>query len=178
MGRSRFRFGESPFPHFLTCTVVGWLPVFTRPETVQILLDSWQFLQDQDRLTLLGYVVLENHIHFIASAEDLAKEVGDFKSYTARRIIDYLKRTPGPHPARRPGVPQGAAQRAIDRSSCGRREAIRRSSRPRRCCGRNWSTSTRTRSSEGYVSDPTHWRYSSARNYARIEALVSVSTDW
>jgi hypothetical protein len=30
----------------------------------------------------------------------------------------------------------------------------------------------------GYVSDPTHWRYSSARNYARIEAIVSVSTDW
>ena len=110
MGRSRFRFGESPFPHFLTCTVVGWLPVFTRPETVQILFDSWQFLQDQDRLTLLGYVVLENHVHFIASAEDLAKEVGDFKSYTARRVIDYLQRTPRPDPARRPGVPQGPAQ--------------------------------------------------------------------
>ena len=90
MGRSRYRFGEASFPHFLTCTVVGWLPVFTRPETVQIVLDSWQFLQDQDRLVLLGYVVLENHIHFIASAENLAKEVGDFKSYTARRIIDYL----------------------------------------------------------------------------------------
>jgi putative transposase len=30
----------------------------------------------------------------------------------------------------------------------------------------------------GYVGDPTHWRYSSARDYARIEALVSVSTDW
>ena len=36
MGRSRFRFGESAFPHFLTCTVVGWLPVFTRPETVPV----------------------------------------------------------------------------------------------------------------------------------------------
>ncbi len=79
MGLSRFRFGESPFPHSVTCTVVGWLSVFTRPETVQILLDSWQFLQDQDRLTPLGYV---------------------------------------------------------------------------------------------------HWRYASARNYARIEALISVSTDW
>jgi putative transposase len=73
-----------------TCTVVGWRPVFTRPQTVQIVLDSWQFLQDQGRLLLLGYVVLENHIHFIASAEDVAKEVGDFKSYTARWIIDYL----------------------------------------------------------------------------------------
>ena len=89
-GRTRYQIGECPFPHFLTCTVVGWLPVFTRPETVQIVLDSWQFLQDQDRLVLFGYVVLENHIHFIASAENLAKEVGDFKSYTARRIIDYL----------------------------------------------------------------------------------------
>src|SRR5580692_1090028 len=66
MGRSRYKFGEAPYPQFLTCTVVGWLPVFTRPETVQILLDSWQFLQDQDRLVLLGYVVLDNHIHFIA----------------------------------------------------------------------------------------------------------------
>ena len=65
MGRTRYRFGEAPFPHFLTCTVVGWLPVFTRPETVQIVLDSWQFLQDQDRLVLFGYVVLEIHVYFI-----------------------------------------------------------------------------------------------------------------
>jgi hypothetical protein len=28
-------------------------------------LDSWRFLQDQDHLVLFGYVVLENHIHFI-----------------------------------------------------------------------------------------------------------------
>ncbi len=90
MGRSRYQFGEAALPHFLTCTVVGWLPVFTRPETVQIVLNSWQFLQNQDRLVLLGHVVLENHIQFIDSAENLANEVGDFKSYTARRIIDYL----------------------------------------------------------------------------------------
>ena len=30
----------------------------------------------------------------------------------------------------------------------------------------------------GYVCDPTHWRYSSARNYAKMEPLVSVTTDW
>jgi putative transposase len=90
MGRSRYKFGEAAYPHFLTCTVVGWLPVFTRPETVQIVFDSWQFLQDHNRMALLGYVVLENHIHFIASADDLASEVAHFKSYTARCIIDHL----------------------------------------------------------------------------------------
>jgi hypothetical protein len=64
--------------------------VFTRPAAVQIVLDSWSFLQREERIVLYGYVVLENHLHFVGAAEDLAKEVGNFKSYTARRIIDTL----------------------------------------------------------------------------------------
>ena len=30
----------------------------------------------------------------------------------------------------------------------------------------------------GYVDDPIHWRYSSARNYAGIEGLLDVTTEW
>lgn len=41
------------------------------------MLDSWRFLQDSGRLTLYGWVVPENHLHFVASAADLAKEVVD-----------------------------------------------------------------------------------------------------
>src|SRR5205823_12883558 len=89
--RSRYRFHEGHYAYFLTCTIVGWLPVFTRPETVQIIYDSWRFLQDNGRLTVYGYVILENHLHLIASSPDLSKEIGDFKSFTARRIIDYLE---------------------------------------------------------------------------------------
>ncbi len=177
MGRSRFRFGESPFPHFLTCTVVGWLPVFTRPETVQILIDSWQFLQDQDRPTLLGYVVLENHTHFIASAENLAKEVGDFKLYTARRIIDYLRERQVHtlldgleyHKARHKSDrefqlwQEGSHPKVIENEAALRQKLEYIHQNPVK---------------RGFVSDPTHWRYSSARNYARIDSLVSVSTDW
>ena len=29
----------------------------------------------------------------------------------------------------------------------------------------------------GYVSDPAHWRYSIARNYAKIEALITMMAD-
>jgi putative transposase len=177
MGRSRYRFGEPGSPHFLTCTVVGWLPVFTRPETVQVLFDSWQFLQDQKRMDLLGYVVLENHIHFIASAEALPKEVGHFKSYTARRIIDYLierrVRTlldglefhKSRHKADRPYQlwQEGSHPKVIEDEEMMRQKLAYIHDNPLK---------------RGYVSDPTHWRYSSARNYAGIESLVSVTTDW
>ena len=30
----------------------------------------------------------------------------------------------------------------------------------------------------GYVDDPLHWRYSSARNYAGQPGLLPVTTDW
>ena len=177
MGRSRFKFGEAGSPHFLTCTVVGWLPVFTKPETVQILLDSWQFLQDQNRMTLLGYVVLENHIHFIAAAENLPKEVGDFKSHTARQIIDYLLER------RVKTLIDGLEFHKVRHKSDRRFQLWQEGSHPKVI-----ETEAMTRQKleyihnnpvkRGYVSDPTHWRYSSARNYARIEALASVTTDW
>jgi putative transposase len=40
MSRSRYEIFETAYPSFLTCSVVEWLPVFTRPETVQIVFDS------------------------------------------------------------------------------------------------------------------------------------------
>jgi putative transposase len=92
MTRTRYRIYEDYYPYFLTCTVVGWLPVFTRPETVQIVLDSWHFLQNANRLTIYGYVILENHLHLVASSSDLAKEIGNFKSFTARQIMTTSKR--------------------------------------------------------------------------------------
>jgi putative transposase len=91
MSRTRYKVFDNAYPHFLTCTVVEWLPVFTRPDAVQIILDSWSFLQREGRLRLYAYVVLENHLHFIASSDNLSKEVGDFKSFTARRLIDLLQ---------------------------------------------------------------------------------------
>jgi hypothetical protein len=30
----------------------------------------------------------------------------------------------------------------------------------------------------GYVDEPKHWRYSSARNYEGKEGLLDVKTDW
>jgi len=33
---------------------------------------------------------MENHIHLVTSADNLNKEMGNFKSYTARCIVDFL----------------------------------------------------------------------------------------
>ncbi|MGH8510261.1 MAG: hypothetical protein ACREU9_06990 [Gammaproteobacteria bacterium] len=61
MPRSRYRVRQESCPHFLTTTVNHWLPLFTRQETVNIVLDSWRFLEREAGLVIYGYLILENH---------------------------------------------------------------------------------------------------------------------
>ena len=51
MARTRYRIfeNEREYPYFMTCTVVGWLPVFTRPQTVDIVLNSWRHLREHNQ---------------------------------------------------------------------------------------------------------------------------------
>jgi putative transposase len=92
MARSRYKILNNQYPYYLTSTTVEWLPLFIDPDAVQIILDSLRFLQKEKRLLIYSYVIKENHLHLIASSQDLSKEIGDLKSFTARRIVDFYKK--------------------------------------------------------------------------------------
>ncbi len=177
MSRSRYQFQGPRQPHFLTCTVVGWLPIFTRTETVQIVLDSWRFLQTERRLVVYGYVVLENHVHLIASAEDLGKEIGDFKSYTARRSSIPSKR--GEFISCLQQLEFFKAKHKVDRKY----QLWQEGSHPQLIQDEDMMRQKleyihNNPVKRGYVDDPVHWRYSSARNYAGQAGLLEVETNW
>jgi hypothetical protein len=91
MGRSRYKIFENESePYFITCTTINWLSLFGFVPAADILLDSFRFLIRENRIKLNGYVIMENHLLFIASCQNLSKEIVDFKSYTARSIIDFF----------------------------------------------------------------------------------------
>jgi putative transposase len=50
------------------------------------------FMQTHLRLVFYAYVIMENHLHLVVSSDNLSKELGDFKSFTARQIIDHHTR--------------------------------------------------------------------------------------
>ena len=79
MSRTRYRIFETEYPYFLTSTIVGWLPVFTRREAVEIVFEAWRYHQRESGLQIFGYVVLENHLHWIARAPELPKVIQSFK---------------------------------------------------------------------------------------------------
>ncbi len=172
MARNRYIITEPGKPHFLTCTVVEWLPVFTRPQAVQILLDCWQY-QREHGLKLYGYVILENHCHFIAESDNLGKSVSSFKSYTARRIIDYLQK-------KRVTMLLSRLQAAKKQHKRDRQYQFwQEGSHPVLISGSDvmrqkldYIHANPIR--RGYVERPEHWRYSSAGYYFTGKGLLEI----
>ena len=71
MGRSRYHITQQDAPHFLTCTVLNWTPLFTRPATVEIILEALTHRQQEDGWRVYGYIILENHLHMVVQAKEL-----------------------------------------------------------------------------------------------------------
>ncbi|WAK04240.1 REP-associated tyrosine transposase [Methylobacter sp. YRD-M1] len=173
MGRSRYVITEPDKPHFLTCTVLEWLPVFTRPETVQIVLDCWRYQQEHQGLRLYGYVVLENHLHFVAQANRLDECVSSFKSYTARRIIDHLQARQVKPLLTRLGFSKRAHK--IDREYQFWQEGVHAELIFSEAMMREKLEYIHANPvKRGYVDLPEHWRYSSARNYSGLAGVIDI----
>ncbi len=41
MTRTRYRIFETEYPYFMTYTINAWLPIFTRPESAEVIFNSW-----------------------------------------------------------------------------------------------------------------------------------------
>ena len=90
MGRSRYKIINNQAPHFVTFTVLHWIPIFTNPQTIEILFDIMRFLK-KETLKINAFVILENHAHFILQSDNLSKDIMRFKSYSATQIIKLLQ---------------------------------------------------------------------------------------
>jgi len=177
MGRTRYKIHEPTHPHFVTCTILHWLPIFTRKESVQIVVDCLNFLKTQDNLKVYAYVILENHLHMVVQSDDLQKSMESFKKYTAKEILALLKKEnvktlleqfkfykKAHHKEKEYQVWEEGYQPKLmqtDAMMIVKIKYIHENPVKR-----------------GYVDEAMHWRYSSARDYEGIEGLIEVERFW
>ena len=89
--RSKYRLVEPDGIYFLTSTIVHWLPVFTTGAACQLLLDALTYCRKNKSLRLYAFVILDNHMHFIAEAPKLDNVLKAFKSFTAKEILRHAE---------------------------------------------------------------------------------------
>ena len=173
MAKNRYRICDPRAPHFVTCAVVLWTPLFIEPPIVAILLRSIRHLQANKQLRLHGYMVMENHLHLIASGENLSAALARFKSFTAQQIIKWLQEN-----GRKTWLKTMAfANRKKDGSRTF--QVWQEGYHPQIILGEemmrqklNYIHANPVR--RGYVDEPTHWRISSARNYNGMPGALEI----
>lgn len=177
MGRSRYKIYEPTHPHFITCTILHWIPIFTRTETTDIIFDSLKYLQKTDNLKLYAYVILENHLHLIISSDDIAKTMRKFKAHTAKEILKLLQennvttileqlafykkahKKETTYQLWQEGIQPkliGSDTMMIEKINYIHQNPVKR----------------------GYIDEAKHWRYSSARDYEDEIGLIEVERFW
>ncbi len=177
MGRSRYKIYEPTHPHFVTCTILNWLPIFTRKESVTIILDSLKHLQKRENLKLYAYVILENHLHLIVQSDDVSTSMGHFKSFTAKALLKLLQKE-NAHTLLKQFQFYKKAHKT-DRTY----QIWQEGYQPKLMQTDEMMLSKiqyihDNPVKRGYVDDPTHWRYSSARDYDGISGLITVERFW
>jgi len=171
--RSRYKVAELQSPHFLTCTIVGWLPVFSRPKYLDIITASLTFCQEQKGLGLHAYVILDNHLHLIVTANRLSHVVRDFKRHTAGEILSVAReenklwllkqfeffRSSHKVNSQHKIWQEGFHPKAIISEAMLRQKLDYIHYNPVRL---------------GLVDTPEDWRYSSARNYSGQDGMIEI----
>lgn len=90
----RYRILDQQGLNYLTCTVVGWVDVFTRASYRDIILESLSYCQEAKGLRIFAYVLMSNHLHLIAKTDGeqpLSAVLRDFKKFTSRKILEAIE---------------------------------------------------------------------------------------
>ena len=93
---TRYRFGDSYIPHFVTFATVQWVDALSRPLYKNIVVDSLKYCIKEKGLKVHAWVIMSNHVHLIISSDHNRLEdiMRDMKKFTSRSLITAIKENP------------------------------------------------------------------------------------
>jgi putative transposase len=173
--RSRYKIiePESESPHFITCTIVGWLPVFTRANYLDIIMASLTFCRQQKGLGLHAYVILDNHLHLVVTSDNLSQVIRDFKRHTTKEIITVAHQEKKQWLLKQfelfKGVHKSESQHQVWQEGF-HPQAVTSEDMLRQKLDYIHYNPVKI----GLVDRPEDWRYSSARNYSGQDGILDI----
>ena len=87
---------DQSLPHFITATIIDWIDVFSRKNYRDVVIECFDYCIKNKGMILYGYVIMSNHIHFIAQSKEgkLSDLIRDFKKFTAKSILEKIQTEP------------------------------------------------------------------------------------
>ena len=87
---SKYRIHDSQKIYFITFAVVEWVDALSRPYYKDLILESLKHCQEKKGFIIYAYVIMNNHVHLIASAKEgynLSDILRDLKKFTSKKLV-------------------------------------------------------------------------------------------
>jgi putative transposase len=87
-----YKFHHPENAYFVTLTIVNWIDVFTRILYREILIDSLKHCIKHKALQIYAWVIMSNHVHMIISTTDktLPEIMRDLKRHTSKALLQAI----------------------------------------------------------------------------------------
>ena len=176
---SKYRIVNNEIPHFITFATVQWVDTLTRPKYKDIIIDSLKYCQKHKGLILYAYVIMTNHVHLIAAAQDhfkLTDIIRDLKKHTSKTILAEIDH---PSESRQSWMLWIFKQTGTKNTNNKNYQFWQQDNRPielstNEMIDQRLEYLHMNPVKEGFVKDPENYVYSSAGNYCDEIGLIEI----
>ena len=174
---SNYKFRDQQCLYFVTFTVIRWIDVFTRRVYKEILVDSLKYCIEMKGLELYAWVIMSNHVHLIigTTGQPLENIMRDIKRHTSKKLTTAISENP--QESRRDWLLWFFERDGRANPNNEKFQFWQQGNHPIEL----WSNHVLDQKLEyihnnpvvaGWVDEPEHYLYSSARDYAGGKGLI------
>jgi REP element-mobilizing transposase RayT len=167
----KYKFRNSSGAYFVSFATVYWIDVFIRQKYLDILEKSLQYCRSEKDMEVYAYCFMPSHVHFIFrdSNENPTALLRDFKKHTSKQVLKAIE--DNRQESRREWLLWMFERAGKKKSNVSKYQFWQHHNKPIEL----WSTSVIKQKLDyihnnpveaGFVTEPTQWKYSSARNIA------------
>jgi len=94
MSGDKYFISDQHAPYFITCTIIHWIDLFSKPIYRDIVVQSLNYCVKEKNLNLYAWVLMSNHIHIVASCDapgSMSAFLRDFKKFTSKKFIQAIQ---------------------------------------------------------------------------------------
>jgi putative transposase len=168
--------------YFVTFTIVFWIDVFIRNSYKNEFVKSLNYCIQQKGLNVHAWCIMSSHVHLIISAKNsdlhnLSDIIRDIKKYTANTIIKSITNDPE---SRRDWMLDKFSFAASKNSRNNNYQFWQQDNQAKELFSNDFMMQKlnyihQNPVEEGWVDEPEHYTYSSARDYCGRKGLVEIA---
>ncbi|WP_373766743.1 transposase [Glaesserella sp.] len=165
--------------YFVSFATVYWIDVFIREVYFQAIIQALAFCRKEKGIRIYGYCIMPSHIHllFQAKNQNPTEVLRDFKKFTANQLIKLIRENQ--QESRREWLLWMFSRAAIKRDNVQKYQFWQHHNQPIEIYSQKFFDEKLNYIHQNpvvsdFVCEPWEWKYSSARNYGGMYAVMDI----